>query len=66
MRPDGRIRQILLAFLAIFIVTGALTGLHALLPGNPIDQVVGITPIVLIGLVAVTVWLLYRTATRGR
>ncbi len=60
----GRVRQIVLVFVAIFVVTGAFTALHALLPGNPLDQLVGITPIVLIGLVVVTVWLLYRQARR--
>ena len=58
----GRVRQIVLVFVAIFVVTGAFTALHALLPGNPVDQFVGITPIVLIGLVIVTVWLLARQA----
>ena len=58
----GRVRQIVLIFAAIFVVTGAFTALHAVLPGNPLDQLVGITPIVLIGLVIVTVWLLVRQA----
>lgn len=63
-RSPGRGRQIVMIFLAIGVITAALTGLHALFPGNPLDQLVGITPIVLIGLVIATVWLLYRSAAR--
>lgn len=58
----SRVRQIVVVFVVIFVITGALTALHALLPGNPLDQLVSITPIVLIGLVIVTLWLLVRQA----
>lgn len=64
-RSRGRVRQILVVFAAIFVISGAFTALHALLPGNPVDQLVGITPIVLVGLVVATVWLLYRQVRPG-
>jgi hypothetical protein len=58
----GRGRQIVAIFLVIGLITIAVMQFHALVPG--MDQLVGVTPIVLAVVVVATVWLLLRTARR--
>jgi hypothetical protein len=59
---SGRGRQILLIFLVIGIAAIAVMQFHALVPG--MDQLVAVTPVVLIVVVASTVLLLFRQARR--
>jgi hypothetical protein len=58
----GRGRQIVVIFLVIGLITIAVMQFHALVPG--MDQLVGVTPIVLAVVVIATIWLLFRTARR--
>ncbi len=58
----GRGRQIVAIFLVIGLITIAVMQFHALVPG--MDQLVGVTPIVLAVVVVATVWLLFRTVRR--
>jgi hypothetical protein len=59
----GRGRQIVAIFLAIALIAIAIVQFHAVVPG--MDQLVGVTPIVLAVVVAATIWLLLRTGRRG-
>jgi hypothetical protein len=61
-RSSGRGRQILLIFLVIGIAAIAVMQFHTLVPG--MDQLVAVTPVVLIVVVASTVFLLFRQARR--
>jgi hypothetical protein len=61
-RSSGRGRQILLIFLVIGIAAIAVMQFHTLVPG--MDQLVAVTPVVLIVVVAATVFLLFRQARR--
>jgi hypothetical protein len=56
----GRGRQIVVIFLVIGLITIGVMQFHALVPG--MDQLVGVTPIVLAVVVIATIWLLFRTA----
>jgi hypothetical protein len=58
----GRGRQIVVIFLAIALISIAVMQFHALVPG--MDQLVGVTPIVLAVVVIATIWLLLRTGRR--
>jgi hypothetical protein len=58
----GRGRQIVAIFLVIALISIAVMQFHALVPG--MDQLVGVTPIVLAIVVVATIWLLLRTARR--
>jgi hypothetical protein len=61
-RDPGRGRQVLLIFLVIAVAAIAVMQLHALVPG--FDQLVAVTPVVLVAVVAATIWLLFRQARR--
>jgi hypothetical protein len=61
-RSAGRGRQILLVFLVIAVATIAVMQFHALVPG--MDQLVAVTPVVLIVVVGATIWLLFRQGRR--
>ena len=58
----GRGRQIVAVFLVIALISIAVMQFHALVPG--MDQLVGVTPVVLAIVVVATIWLLLRTARR--
>ena len=55
----GRGRQIVAVFLVIALISIAVMQFHALVPG--MDQLVGVTPIVLAVVIVATIWLLFRT-----
>jgi hypothetical protein len=55
----GRGRQIVAIFLVIALISIAVMQFHALVPG--MDQLVGVTPVVLAVVVVATLWLLFRT-----
>lgn len=61
-RGTGRGRQILVIFLAIALMAIAVMQFHALVPG--MDQLVGVTPAVLVIVVIATLVLLFRQARR--
>jgi hypothetical protein len=58
----GRGRQIVVIFLVIALISIAVMQFHSLVPG--MDQLVGVTPVVLAIVVVATIWLLLRTARR--
>jgi hypothetical protein len=59
---SGRGRQIVLVFLVIVIAAVAVVQFHTLIPG--MDQIVAVTPVILIVVVAATVFILFRQARR--